>query len=368
VINPSPILGRFPLAPLTKGGNLPFRRLCRDFGATATCSEMIYAHQLIRGKGREPALLRHHASEDRFGVQLAAKSMEEAGEATRIACDAGAQFVDLNCGCPIYDTVKKGMGARLLQKPARLAAVLSAMVRAASVPVTVKLRVGFSADRVNIEETVKVAVESGVQSVTIHGRTREQRYSRAADWPLIAKIAAECPVPVLGNGDILIPWEARQRLGGTAIAGAVIARGALTKPWIFQELLEDREWLPDACQQWEVLVRFTEYLKEYFSTDELGRRRGTTFLSWHLDWFSRYRSLPEGQWSSAAAQHPLMQTRSLGDPILQLPGRDDQQGRDALAALLWDSPRPQDLWERYLSAESLSSDSGPQGCPNTAVM
>jgi tRNA-dihydrouridine synthase 3 len=344
---PSPVLGRFPLSPLTRGGNLPFRRLCRDFGATATCSEMVYTHQLLRGKGREPALLRHHANEPRFGVQLAAREPAEAAEATRVAVGAGACFVDLNCGCPIYDTVKKGMGARLLQKPAKLGSILSAMVKASEVPITVKLRVGFSRDVVNIEETVTAAVEAGVATIVVHGRTREQRYSKAADWPLIAQVAESCPIPVLGNGDILIPWEARQRLQQSKVAGAVIARGALIKPWIFKELLEDQEWLPSAAEQWEILVRFTEYLKEHFGADELGRRRGTGFLAWHLDWFSRYRPLPEQAWASSAAEHPLMQTRSLGAPDLYLPGKEDEAGRQQLAEALWDHPQPMELWPRY---------------------
>lgn len=350
---PSPILGRFPLAPLTKGGNLPFRRLCRDFGATSTCSEMIYAHQLRRGKGREPALLRHHPSEDRFGVQLAARSCEDAAEATRIARDAGAKFVDLNCGCPIHDTVRRGMGARLLQKPSKLRPLLEAMVKASELPVTVKLRIGYSEDRINIKETVQAALDAGVSTIVIHGRTREQRYSKAADWKLIAEVAADCPVPVLGNGDILIPWEAETRLHGSAIAGALIARGALIKPWLFKELLEGQEWLPTALEQWEILVRFSGYLKEHFGFDELGRKRGTAFLSWHLDWFSRYRALPQAQWAKAAEEHPLMQTRGLGEPELVLPGKDDQSGRDELAALIWDASDPMPLWERFARERAL---------------
>ena len=343
----SPLWGRYPLSPLTKGGNLPFRRLCRDFGATATCSEMVYAHQLLRGKGREPALLRHHSSETQFGVQLAARNPEEAASATIIARDAGAKFVDLNCGCPIHDAVRRGMGARLLQKPSKLRPLLESMVKASELPVSVKLRIGYSEDRINIKDTVAAAVDAGVSSIVIHGRTREQRYSKAADWALISQVAAECPVPVLGNGDILIPWEARTRLESSSAVGAVIARGALTKPWIFKELLEDKEWIPSAAEQWEVLVRFTNYLREHFGADELGRQRGTTFLSWHLDWFARYRALPEAEWAEAAGQHPLMQTRSLSEPDLVLPGKDDQQGRDELAALLWDSPEPMTLWERF---------------------
>ncbi len=310
---------------------------------------MVYAHQLLRGKGREPALLRHHSTEDRFGVQLAARNADEAAEATRIARDAGAKFVDLNCGCPIHDTVRKGMGARLLQKPSKLRPLLQAMVEATELPVTVKLRIGYSEDRINIKDTVQAAVDAGVSTIVIHGRTREQRYSKAADWDLITRMATECPVPVLGNGDILIPWEARHRLESSPVVGAVIARGALTKPWIFKELLEDQEWLPSPAEQWEVLVRFTQYLKEHFGDDELGRHRGSIFLSWHLDWFSRYRRLPEVEWSQAAEQHPLMQTRGLGEPEIHLPGKDDQEGRDRLAGLLWDTPEPMALLERYLT-------------------
>ncbi len=311
---------------------------------------MVYAHQLLRGKGREPALLRHHHSESSFGVQLAARNASEAADATRISRDAGAKFIDLNCGCPIHDTVRKGMGARLLQKPSKLRPLLQAMVEATEIPVTVKLRIGYSEDRINIKDTLQAAVDAGVSTIVIHGRTREQRYSKAADWEIIARMAAECPVPVLGNGDILIPWEARQRLHDSPIVGAVIARGALTKPWIFKELLENKEWLPTPTEQWEILVRFTSYLREHFGDDELGRHRGTIFLSWHLDWFSRYRPLPEAQWAEAAAEHPLMQTRGLGEAEIALPGKDDQEGRDALAALLWDTPEPMTLLERYLAA------------------
>ena len=319
---------------------------------------MVYAYQLLRGKGREPALLRHHSTENNFGVQIAAKKPEEAAVACKMSQDSGAKFVDLNCGCPIYDTVRKGMGARLLQKPSRLGSILSAMVEATELPVTVKLRIGFSENRINIEQTVQAAVDAGVSTIIIHGRTREQRYSKTADWPLIADIASRFEVPILGNGDVLIPWEARTRLEDNAIAGAVIARGALTKPWIFKELLEGREWLPSAQEQWEILLRFTGYLRDHFGDDELGRKRATAFLSWHLDWFSRYRPLPELVWKDSALEHPLMQTRSLGDPDLYLPGHSDDEGRDILAGILWDHPEPMTLWEQFTtpegSAEALS--------------
>lgn len=342
------ILGRYPLAPLTRGGNLPFRRLCREFGATATCSEMVYAHQIVKQRGREPALLRRHPSEDNFGVQIAASKPRLAADASRIAQDIGARFVDLNCGCPIYDTVNKGMGARLLQKVTKLGQILRAMVQAVDIPVTVKLRIGFSEQKINIRDTVGIAVDAGVKAVIIHGRTREQRYSRAADWELLSEVASEFSIPVFGNGDILIPLEASMRLDNSPLQGAMIARGALIKPWIFKELKEGKEWLPGPEEQWGIICRFTEYLKDHFGRDELGKKRGVDFLAWHLDWFSRYRPLPEQKWGESAAQHPLIQTRALGEAQLKLPGKAEESERIALAATIWDSPEPESLWQQYL--------------------
>ena len=347
------VWGRYPLAPLTKGGNLPYRRLCRDFGATATCSEMVYAHQLVRGKGREPALLRHHESEDNFGVQIAASKPHLAAEAAKLAESFGAKFVDLNCGCPIHDTVHKGMGARLLQKVSKLGRILEAMVESVSIPVTVKLRTGFTENKINIRDTVRVSVDAGVDSIVIHGRTREQRYSRTADWDLLAELAAEFPVPILGNGDILTPMEADARLNGTELSGAMIARGALTKPWIFKELNEGQEWLPTAQEQWEVILRFVEYLKEHFGIDDLGRRRGTEFLAWQLDWFGRYRPLPESQWKESASNHPLLQTRGLGEPNLYLPSKAEEAERKELAEEIWDSKEPEKMWEKLTTVTAV---------------
>jgi tRNA-dihydrouridine synthase 3 len=346
--NERSILGRFPLAPLTRGGNLPFRRLCKDFGATATCSEMAYAHQVVKIRGRQPTLFRHHASEDNFGVQLAASKPQLAAEAARVAQGFGAKFVDLNCGCPIYDTVQKGMGARLLQKVNKLGHILEAMVEAVDIPVTVKLRTGFTEHKVNIRETVRVAIEAGVQTIVIHGRTREQRYSRAADWDLVAEIARDNDVPVLGNGDILTPMEARARINSSAIAGAMIARGALIKPWLFKELSDDREWLPSVAEQWSIIIKFTNYLKEHFGIDELGRRRGLDFLAWHLDWFSRYRPLPEQAWAEQASEYPLLQTRTLGDAPISLPGKGQEAERQQLAGEIWDSSEAEELLTRFV--------------------
>ncbi len=298
------------LAPLTKGGTLPFRRLCRDFGAQITCSEMIYAHQLVKKKNRrEQALLRHHPDETQFGVQLAAYKPEVAVEAAHQAVEAGARFIDLNCGCPIHDTVRRGMGARLLEKTRRLGQILSALTEALDIPVTVKLRTGVRHDRINLEDTVQVAADAGVQAITVHGRTKEQRYTRSADWELVGKVAHQVAVPVIGNGDILTHYEAKERRIRSGLSSVMVARGALIKPWIFRELAEEKDWLPTPEERVEVYFRLAGYYKDYLGHDAIGIKRSHYFLSWHFKFFCRYRPFPEQEFARQAQDYPLLQTR-----------------------------------------------------------
>ena len=203
-----PFAGSLWLAPLTRGGHLAFRRLCVEFGAQVTVGEMAMARRLLREDDREFALLRSHPDEPCFGVQLAGNKPEALAEAARLAEQRGARFVDLNCGCPIHQITGRGLGASLLQKPARIARLVEAMRRAIGVPVTVKLRTGYREGKANVAEVARACEEAGAASLAIHGRSREQRYNRAADWDLIGRVAAERRIPVVGNGDILTHYEA----------------------------------------------------------------------------------------------------------------------------------------------------------------
>ena len=330
------------LAPLTKGGNLPFRRLCVDFGATLTMSEMAYARQLKKGSRSELALLRRHPSETCFGVQIAAGKPDDAAEATRIAFDRGADFVDLNCGCPIHDTVKRGMGATLLQRPAALGRIVAAMAEAAGDrPVTVKIRSGWKEGQENASEVGRIVADAGARVLTVHARTREQRYTKSADWDVVARLVEELPIPVIGNGDILTWHEAEARREQSRAAGVMLARGVLIKPWLFRECAERREWLPDARERLEVLLRFTGYLKEHFRDDDKGRQRTMRFLPWHLGFFARWRPMPEEEYRDAALEHPLLQTRfEDADDVAPLERilRDPREDvHAALADILWDA-------------------------------
>jgi tRNA-dihydrouridine synthase 3 len=201
------------------------------------------------------------------------------------------------------------MGASLLRKPTRLGRLVAAVRKAVSVPVTVKLRTGWHEDKVNVRDVARACEEGGADAIAIHGRTREQRYSKAADWDLIGRVAAERGVPVIGNGDILTWYEARERMTRSGVRSVMLARGALIKPWLFREVRTGTTWLPTAEERFSVLWRFVELLREHFGTDERGRVRTMRFLPWHLDFFCRYVPTPEELYGEAAREHPLLQSR-----------------------------------------------------------
>jgi tRNA-dihydrouridine synthase 3 len=325
------------------GGNLPFRRLCVELGAEITVGEMAVGRHLLRRRPSELALLRSHPGEPCFGPQLADRKPETLAEGARLAEARGARFVDLNCGCPIHAIAGKGLGASLLRRPARLGRLVEAMARAVSIPVTVKLRTGWNESQQNVSENARECEEAGAAAIAIHGRTRDQRYGKAADWDLIGRVAAERGVPVVGNGDILTHYEARDRVQRSGVTSLMLARGALIKPWLFREIREGRGWEPTPDERLGVLWRFVELLLEHFRDDEMGRGRARRFLVWHLDFFSRYRPLPEAGYLELSREQPLIHVRH---PF--------GEGLDPLEALLRDA-RPE-IHERLADALLAATD------------
>ena len=356
----SPFAGKLWLAPLTRGGHLAFRRLCVELGAEITVGEMVVVRRLLQNKGSEFALLKSHVDELFFGAQLADRKADTLAEGARIAESRGARFVDLNCGCPIEEITRKGLGASLLRKPARLGRLVAAMRRAVSIPVTVKLRTGWSEGSENVSELARVCEESGAAAITIHARSRDQRYSRAADWDLIGRVAAERGVPVVGNGDILTAYEARDRMQRSGVTSVMLARGALIKPWLFREIHENKTWLPTAEERVGLLWRFVELLRDHFGDGERGRGRILRFLPWHLDFFSRYRPLPEALFRERSRAHPLIQTRLAIDddvtPLESLLSDPRASTHEALSGELLESRSRDEALER---AQRLAHDVEP---------
>ncbi len=240
------------------------------------------------------------------------------------------------------------------------------MAKAVQIPVTVKLRLGWKEDEENVSQVARACEESGAAAITIHGRTREQRYSRAANWDTVGRVAAERSVPVIGNGDILTHYEARERMARSGVRSVMLARGALIKPWLFREIHEGRTWLPSPEERFALLWRFVELLREHFGTDERGVKRTLRFLPWHLNFFCRYVPLPEEQYEEPSRVHPLLQSRLQApppsSPLERLLGDARPELHQRLAEELVASGSREEAFERALRLAALPVEpaSGPE--------
>jgi len=281
--------GRLIMAPMTRGTDLPFRLLASEWGAEVCVGEMAYAHKTGGRERGDLPLLRRHASERVFGAQLAGKVPEVMAEAARVAEAQGADFVDVNCGCPIDEVTRRGFGASLLQRPSKVASVVAAMKAAVKIPVTIKLRLGWSEGEAAYLKVARAAVDAGVDAIALHARSRAQRYRRAAEWDHVKALVESVPVPVIGNGDVFTWRDAARRMEETGCAAVMAGRWALAKPWIFREFAERRdiELFPE--ERLAVVRRYVELCRAYFRDDEKGRARTRRFLVFHQDFFRRYR-------------------------------------------------------------------------------
>jgi tRNA-dihydrouridine synthase 3 len=293
------LAGAVVMAPMTKGSNLPYRRLCVELGARITMSEMTVARRLKQKRRGEFALIRRSADEPFFGVQLAGTNPEEMGWAAGLVESHGADFVDVNFGCPIDHFTRKGLGASIGRQPGRIRRIVEAMKRGVErVPVTAKIRLGWNDDDRNFLDQAKAAVDGGAAAIAVHGRTRNARYRLAADWDAIGEVVAAVPVPVVGNGDLLFPHEiaaARARSGCVAVMSA---RGVLIKPWLFREASAGYLDL-DGEARVALYRRYVTLALEHWGDDDHGRVRVRGFLRWHVGFWCRYaRRHADGSWPS----------------------------------------------------------------------
>jgi tRNA-dihydrouridine synthase 3 len=272
-------------------------------------------------------LLRHHPDETHFGIQLAGKKIEVMSEAAVIAREAGARFIDLNFGCPIDLVVRRGSGAALMKKPGLLARIVEGVRQAVDLPLSVKIRLGYSEDKINCVHVAERAVEAGADAIVVHGRTRAQRYRLSARWDLIDEVARAVEVPVQGNGDLLTPWDLARRRDETAVRSFLVARGALIKPWIFRELATGEAWVPTAAERWAVLRRFCDFALEHFGDDERGLERVERFFVWHRDFWHRWRPWTRDEFTEQLPDS-LIQARAPdveGDPDAELLASADEE-------------------------------------------
>lgn len=319
------VSGALIAAPMTKGSNLPYRQLCVELGARVLISEMVVARRLKQRKRGEFALIRRAPEEPVFAVQLAGNKPDEMAWAAALVAARGADFVDVNLGCPIDYFTRMGLGAALGRQPARVRRIVEAMKAAVTVPVTVKIRLGWKADQLNYLDLAKAAVDGGVDGLFVHGRTREARYRNPANWDAIAEIAAAVPVPVVGNGDLLFPHEVHHRLTTSGCAAVMTARGALIKPWIFRELTTGY-WDISAEERLTLYRRYVELALLHWGGDAFGRARVREFLRWHVGFWCRYvPGRADGTWPSMQLREVLAHPRS---PLEALLARTDDAALD----------------------------------------
>lgn len=326
------LTGAVVMAPMTKGSNLPYRRLCVELGARVTISEMTVARRLKQRRKSEFALIRKFDGEPFFGVQLAGTNPEEIGWAAALVESRGADLVDLNCGCPIDHFTHKGIGAALGRQPQRIRRIAEAMKKAVTaIPVTVKLRLGWNDDMRNVLEQARAAVDGGADALFVHGRTRNARYRFAADWDAIGSVVSAVPVPVVGNGDVLFPDDVEQARTRSGCAGVMSARGVLIKPWLFREMNDGYRDL-SADERVAIYRRYVTLAREHWGTDAHGLERVRQFTRWHIDFWHRYVPRhPDGSYPNIQVREA---SRDFPTPLDALLARPDEAAHEYLADCL----------------------------------
>ncbi|PPQ71388.1 hypothetical protein CVT24_012219 [Panaeolus cyanescens] len=333
--------GKTYLAPLTTVGNLPFRRLCVDLGAEITCGEMGLATSFLSGSKEEWSLVRRHPSEKIFGVQVAGNKPHNLVPTAEVLAKElgpnGIDFVDVNCGCPIDLVFKSGSGSALLDSVGKLGKILVGMNKAlGDIPLTVKLRTGVKDGKNTAHKLMpRVAPEFGVSAMTLHGRTRQQRYTRLADWDYIKQCVAAvrereeaedlAPIPIFGGGDCFSSQDYWEKVNNYDVDGVMIGRGALIKPWIFTEIKERREWDISSKERLELIGEFAEYGLNHFGSDTTGVNATRRYLCEALSF--QYRYVPIGLLETLPARindrAPAFRGRNELETLLASPDSQD---------------------------------------------
>ncbi len=237
-VGPVVLENRLIMAPMAGITNLPFRLLVRRLGAGLVTTEMVSAVGLTMGHGKTLRYLQSRPEEKPLSVQLFGTAPDIMARAAQIAVDAGADIIDINMGCPVAKVAKTGSGAALLDHPDRVASIVKAVRLASAVPVTVKIRAGWSPDRPMAVPVARVIEDCGADAVTVHPRFATQRYTGQADWGVIRDVQAAVRIPVVGNGDVFCAADAIRMREATGCAGVMIGRGAVGNPWIFRQILD----------------------------------------------------------------------------------------------------------------------------------
>jgi len=284
-IGPYTLDSPFVLAPMAGVTDKPFRKLCRRFGAGMTTSEMTTADTSLWQTPKSKHRLDLDLDAEPVAVQIAGSDPEQLALAAQACVDRGAQIIDINMGCPAKKVCRKLAGSALMKDEELVEEILSSVVAAVEVPVTLKIRTGWDAEHRNGPVIARIAEDAGIQSLAVHGRTRACRYKGDAEYETIARIKESLSIPVLANGDLTTPEKSLEVLRLTNADGLMIGRGAQGRPWIFRELklfLQNDVKKPplDKTELRDIMLGHLDELHRFY-----GQKRGVRVARKHLTWY-----------------------------------------------------------------------------------
>lgn len=282
------IKGRLSLGPMAGVTDLPFRMLCKEQGVALTYTEMVSAKGIKYDNKNTEELITIDERERPTSLQIFGEDAEIMGAMAARLEEEGRNFdiLDVNMGCPVPKVVNHGEGSALMQIPEKIGKIVESLKRSINKPVTIKIRAGFTPETINAVEVAKIAEAAGVDAIAVHGRTRDAFYSGKADWEIIRAVKEAVSVPVIGNGDVKSPEDAKRMLEETGCDGIMIARAAQGNPWIFSRInayLEEGRLLPPPTSEEvvETVLRHAEWIVAY-----KGEYTGIREMRKHLSWYS----------------------------------------------------------------------------------
>lgn len=287
-IGPYQINGKTVLAPMAGVTDLPFRQLCREMGAGLVVSEMVASDPTTWSTRKSRLRIQFGDEPSPKSVQIAGYDPQMMAEAAQFNVSQGAEIIDINMGCPAKKVCKRAAGSALLRDPQLVESILNAVVNAVDVPVTLKIRTGWDRQNRNASEIARIAEQSGIQALAIHGRTKACRFVGEVEYDSIAKVVETISIPVFANGDITTAQQAKSVLNKTGASAVMIGRGAQGNPWIFNQInhyLEKGELLPEPTieQVAAAMARHLSDLHEFY-----GEVAGVRISRKHMGWYSRW--------------------------------------------------------------------------------
>ncbi|HET7329506.1 tRNA dihydrouridine synthase DusB [Dyella sp.] len=277
------------LAPMAGVTDKPFRLLCKRLGAGLAVSEMTTADPRLWQTRKSLKRMDHDGEPEPVSVQIAGYDPAMLAEAARFNVAHGAQLIDINMGCPAKKVCNVWSGSALLQDEPLVARIVKAVVDAVDVPVTLKIRTGWDREHKNALSIARIAEDNGIAALAVHGRTRADKYEGEAEYETIAAVKAAVRIPVLANGDITTPQQARHVLEVTRADAVMIGRGAQGRPWIFREIahyLATGKLLPEPSPQEvaDIMLGHLEHLHTFY-----GEQAGVRIARKHLGWYAKDR-------------------------------------------------------------------------------